>query len=136
MRKVTGVAERVQTRILASKQVRTRHNQPDSGPDPRGRKRGLTRTETAAISDYLDDSTTSLDDKGKPWLDIATDAGVKLPKTTHFNPPGLRTINPKPIQRACKDDEDIINAICEEEKELTQKQADTHLDWINKQLPQ
>jgi len=42
IRKVTGIAERVQTRILASGQVRTRHNQPDSGPDPRGKKRALT----------------------------------------------------------------------------------------------
>lgn len=134
VRKVTGVAERVQTRILASKQVRTRHNLPDSGPDPRGRKRGLTRTETAAISDYLDDSTTSLDDKGKPWLDIAEDAGIKLPQTTHFQPPGLRTIDPKPIQQACKVDEGLINAVCEEEKELTRDQADRQLDWINKQL--
>ena len=38
VRKVTGMAPRSQTRILASKQVRTIHNQPDSGPDPRGRK--------------------------------------------------------------------------------------------------
>src|SRR5579871_933429 len=45
--KITGVAPRSQTRILASKQVRTRHNQPDSGPDPRGRKRALTRIDTA-----------------------------------------------------------------------------------------
>jgi hypothetical protein len=134
VRKITGVAPRVQTRILASKQVRTRHNQPDSGPDPRGRKRAITRTETAAISDYLEDSTISLDDKGKPWLDVAQDAGVELPITTHFKPPGLRTITPKAVQRACKEDEGIINAVCEEEKELTKDQVNGRLDWIDEQL--
>ena len=66
VRKVTGVAPRSQTRILASNQARTIHNQPDSGSDPRGRKRVLMRTETAVISDYLNDSTTTLDNKGKP----------------------------------------------------------------------
>ena len=71
--------------ILASKQVKTQHNQPDSGPDAQGRKRELTCTETAAISNYLDY-------KGKPWLDIAEDAGIELPKTSYFKPPGLRTM--------------------------------------------
>jgi hypothetical protein len=66
VREVTGIAPRVQTRILASNQVRTLHNQPDSGPDPRGRKRGITRTETAAIALYLDDENVLLNNKGKP----------------------------------------------------------------------
>ena len=136
VRKVTGVAKRIQTRILASKQVRTRHNQPDSGPDLRGRKRALTWTETAAISDYLDDSTISLDDKGKPWLEITQDAGITLPKTTHFKPPGVRTVTTQTVQRACKLDEDLINAVCEEEKELTEVQAKARLNWIDEQLLQ
>jgi hypothetical protein len=136
VRKVTGVAERVQPRILASKQVRTRHNQPNSGPDPRGRKRALTRTETAAISSYLDDSTTSLNNKGKPWLDIAEDAGVILPTTTHFKPAGSRTITARTVQHSCKLDEDLISAVCEEEKELTKPQSTARLDWIDEQLPQ
>ena len=76
VRKVTGIAKRNQSRILASKQPRTLYNQPDSGPDPRGRKRCFTRSDTSTIADYLDDSTTSLDDKGAPWLDIAKEAGV------------------------------------------------------------
>jgi hypothetical protein len=134
VRKVTGVPPRNQTRILASKQVRTRHNQPDSGPDPRGKKRGLTRTDTVAIAEYLDDSAVSLYDKGKPWQDIAEEAGIKLPQTLHFKPLGLRTINPKPIQRACRDDEDIINAVCEEERKLTSAQATARTDWVNEQL--
>ncbi|KAF4625855.1 hypothetical protein G7Y89_g12307 [Cudoniella acicularis] len=92
------------------------------------KKRGLTRTETATISDYLDDSTVSLDDKGKPWLDIAEDVGITLLQTTHFKPPGLRTINPKPIQQACKIDEGLINAICEEERELIGAQASGRLE--------
>jgi hypothetical protein len=42
VRKVTGVAERIQSSILSSKETRTRHNQEDKGPDPRGRKRSIT----------------------------------------------------------------------------------------------
>lgn len=47
----------------------------------------------------------------------------------HFRPPGLHTINPKPIQKACRDDEDIINAICEEQKELTETQGEARRIW-------
>jgi hypothetical protein len=65
----------------------------------------------------------SLDDKSRPWLDIATDAGVILPETYHFKPPSMRTVTTHAIQKACKSDEGLINAICEEEKELTDKQA-------------
>jgi hypothetical protein len=122
---VTGVPSRTQTRILASKQVRTLHNEPDSGPDPRGRNRTFTRSDTSAITDYLDDETVPLDDRGKGWLDIAQGAGVILPETTHFKPYGKRTVNSHTLQEACKSDEGIINAVCEEEKELTRKQADT-----------
>jgi hypothetical protein len=130
---VTGIAPHVQTRILASKQPRTLHNQPDSGPDPRGRKRGITRSETAAIALHLDDTNISLDDKGKPWLDITEEAGVQLPKTVHFNPPGLYIINLKPVQQACRDDEDIINAVCKEEKELIESQVKVRTFWSDKQ---
>jgi hypothetical protein len=134
VRKVTGVPRRNQSRILASKEPRTLHNKPDLGPDPRGRKRALTRSETSAISDYLDDPSTSFNDKGAPWLDIAEEAGVDLPQTNHFKPPGLRTVNTKSVQLACKADEDIINAVAEEEKELTDDQATARLDWIDEQL--
>lgn len=136
IRKVTGVPERNQSRILASKQPRTCHNQPDSGPDPRGRKRAFTRSDTSAISDYLNDYTVPLDNKGLPWLDIAEQAGVDLPETSHFKPPGLRTVSTQTSQRACKADEDLINAICEEEKELTRTQAKERCDWVNEQLLQ
>jgi hypothetical protein len=84
--------------------------------------------ETAAIGSYLDDSTTSLDNKGKPWLDIAEDAGVILPTTTHLKPAGSRTVTTKTVQHSCKLDEDLINAVCEEEKELTRPQATAQLD--------
>jgi hypothetical protein len=87
---ITGVPPRSQTRIIASKQVRTLHNQP--GPDPRGRKRGLTRSDTRAIAEYLDDSNIEADDKGRPWKDIAKDAGVDLPSIHHFKPEGIQTI--------------------------------------------
>lgn len=92
VRKVTGVTERVQSRILASKEVRTRHNTVDKGPDPRGRKRCITRSETAAIASYCDDESVPLDDRGAPWRDVAEASGVQLPKTFHFKPPGYRIV--------------------------------------------
>ena len=134
VRKITGVPERNQTRILSSKQIRTFHNRPDTGPDPRGPKRVLKRSDTAAIASYLDDDTVTLDDRGAPWQDVAEAAGVSLPLTTHFKPPGSRTMTPKAIQRACKKDEDLINAVCEEEKELDARQARIRLDFADKQL--
>lgn len=134
VRKVTGVAERVQSRILASKQVRTRHNLPNSGPDPRGRKRAITRSELAAIAAYVDDESVSLNDRGAPWLDLTEASGVQLPQTYHFNPPGYRIVEPQTIRMACRDDKDMINAVYEEEKELTTSQAQAREDWSDKQL--
>jgi hypothetical protein len=75
-----------------------------------------------------------LDDRGKPWLDIAEEAGVSLPKTYHFKPPGYRTLQPQCIQRAMKEDEGFINAVCEEEKELTDKQAKARNHFTDGQL--
>jgi hypothetical protein len=135
VQKVTGVAPRIQTRILASKQPRTRHNQPDSGPDPRGQKRAITRSDTAAIAAYADDASVPLDNRGAPWLDLAEASGVQLPQTYHIKPPGYRTIEPQSVQKACKQDEDMTNAVCEEEKELTKDQAIARRDWIDVQLP-
>ena len=94
VREATGIPPRVQGRILRSNQIRTLHNEPDSGPDPRGKSRALKRSDTFAISNYLDDPTTSLQDKGQPWLDITEASAVDLPQTYHFKPPGLRTIEP------------------------------------------
>ena len=62
------------------------------------------------------------------------EAGVTLPNTYHFKPPGMRTVSTRAVQRACKSDEDLINAICEEEKELTKKQADARNDFTEIQL--
>jgi hypothetical protein len=123
-----GVPPRNQSRILASKQVRTLHNQVDQGPDPRGRKRLITRSETAAIANYLNNNLVPLDDKGKPWTDIAEASGVVLPQTYYFKTPGYCTIDPKAIQQACRDNEGIINLVCEEEKELTKAQATSRMD--------
>ncbi|TVY57689.1 hypothetical protein LCER1_G002685 [Lachnellula cervina] len=133
--KVSKVPPRSQTRILASKQVRTRHNIPDSGPDPRGRKPALTRSNCAAIADYLDSPQTSLEDKSAPWLDIAESSGLDLPETWHFKPPGFRIVNTKTIQRTYRFWEDLINAVCEEEKELTGDQASNRNEWIGEELP-
>jgi hypothetical protein len=131
---LTGVAPRDQTRIIASREVRTLHNREDIGPDPRGRKRAFTRSDTRAIADYLSDSDVDLNEKGKPWLDIAEDAGVEIPKTMHIKPPGVREIEPRSLLRAAKADEGIGNFKCPEEKLLTQKQADNRLDFKEEQL--
>ncbi|XTI82910.1 hypothetical protein V2W45_1225783, partial [Cenococcum geophilum] len=64
--KVTGVPPRTQSRILALKQPRTLYSIPDFSLDPRGRKRLITRTKTAAIANYLNDDLVLLDNKGKP----------------------------------------------------------------------
>lgn len=134
VRQVTGITESAQTRILSSKQPRTFHNFPDFGPDSRGRKRALRRSDTAAIADYLNDENVSLDDRGPPWQDVAEAAGVSLPQTIHLKPHRLRTVTPKTIQKACRDDEDIINTVCEEEKELDKKQARLCREFANKHL--
>ena len=105
---LTGVLPRNQSRILASKQVRTLYNQVNKGPDPRRRKRALKRSDTAAIADYLDDSNTTLDKKGAPWLNITEQASIKLPYTTHFKPSGLRLVNTQSVQRDYKEDKGII----------------------------
>ncbi len=77
--KVTRVAESIQSRILVLKQVRTLYNIPDSGLDPRERKRALTQSDTRVISEYLNDyNNNTLNDRGKPWLDILESAGVEI----------------------------------------------------------
>ena len=128
--KVTGIKPVTQTRILRSRQIRTLHNIPNSGPDPRGRKSAFTTQETTTIADYLQHSQTSLSDKSKPWDEIVENAGVELPQTTHFKPSGKRSINPKAIAKTMREKEDIITAVCEEEKELTTKQAQERLKWV------
>jgi hypothetical protein len=94
---VTRVPPRSQTRILASKQPRTLHKREDLGPDPRGRKRAITRSETAAIASYLEDPTTTLDNKGQSWLDLAESAGVILPKTTHIKQGKEEIVEPQTV---------------------------------------
>ena len=128
VRKVTKVPERNQTRILASKQIRTFHNRPDSRPDPRGSKRILKRSETAVITDYLDNPNVPLDDKGKPWQDITEATGVELPNTLHYKPLGHRTVCTQTIQQSYKRDEGIINTVCKEEKLLSRERCDERLD--------
>ncbi len=121
---VTNIPPRTQRNIISTGHVRTCHNVADSGPNPRGRKGAFNKSETSQVKDYLVDSTTSLDDKGAPWQDVVEDAGVALPQTYHFKPPGPRDMNSKGIQRVLKQEEGIINAVCEEEKELRQQLAD------------
>ena len=42
------------------------YNIPDLGPDPRGWKPAILRSDTAAIALYLSDDEVDIDDKGKP----------------------------------------------------------------------
>ena len=127
---VTGIPPRAQRTI---KQPRRLHNQPDIH-DPRGAKRAFWREDSATIGRYLDDLKVPLDEKGRPWQTIAIEAGVQLPETLHYRPPGTRLVNADTIQRTCKRDEGIINAICEEEKLLKPHQAASRLRWIKTQL--
>ncbi|XTI91430.1 hypothetical protein V2W45_1187888, partial [Cenococcum geophilum] len=53
------------SRILSLKQLYTRHNQPNAGPDPRGKPRSLKRSETAAIANYFNDKYIPLDIKAR-----------------------------------------------------------------------
>lgn len=61
-------------------------------------------------------------------------AGVGLLKTPHFKPAGTRTLTSQTNQRACRGDEDIINTVCKEEKELDEKQAKSRCEHTTKQL--
>ena len=131
---ITGVAPRIQSRILASKQLRTHHNHPDSGPDNRGRKKALTRAETAAIASYCEDESIPLDDRGASWSSIAVEAGVSLPSTYHSKTDSFEPLNSDSIRLQCREDEGLINAVCEEEKELGEKQAKNRQQFVDKQL--
>jgi hypothetical protein len=73
----------------------------------------------SAITDYLNNETVPLDNRGKGWLDITQGAGVILPETTHFKLYSKRIVNSHILQEAYKSDEGIINAVYKEEKELT-----------------
>jgi hypothetical protein len=68
------------------------------------------------------------------WLDLTEAFGIQLLETYHHKPLGYYTIEPPSIQTACRDDEGMINAVCEEEKELTAAQATTRTDWVDEQL--
>ena len=131
---ITGVATRVQSRILASKQLRTLHNTTDQGPDPQGRKKALKRSETAAISMYLEDDSIPLDQRGAPWPEVAKSAGISIPTTYHFKSNSYEPLTSYTIRKSCRIDEDIMNAVCEEEKELGKTQATNRLTFVDIQL--
>ena len=103
--------------------MRTLHNKPNSGPDLRGRKKALLRSDTAVIANYLDNLAVPLDDKGKPWLNILEDTGVKVLITTHFKLLSTRVMSIFIVQHSCKKDKSLINAVCDKKKELTEAQA-------------
>jgi hypothetical protein len=94
---VTDVAPQTQSRIFCEKQTQTLYNQSDSGSDLQRRKRCFIHSKTSVISNYLNDSTTSFDDKGTLWLDIAESAGVKLSETAYFKSSNNCIINFKTV---------------------------------------
>jgi hypothetical protein len=120
---ITGVAPRAQSRVVQSNECRTLYNQVEKGQDPRGRKRTVSEVATEPVANYLTDPLTSLEDKGQPWLDIVDLAGAQVDTSCS-----------KTIQRACKRDYGIINAICEEEKLLDKRQANKRLLFVDKYL--
>ena len=71
IQQATGIAERSQQRIIASKQCRTTHN---SRLKTRGRNRALTKEDTYAIAVYLDNPNLNQDSKSAPWQTIVQEA--------------------------------------------------------------
>ncbi|KAE9988994.1 hypothetical protein EG328_003310 [Venturia inaequalis] len=122
---ISGVLPRDQSTVFRNKEsVRTLHNKPDSGPDPRGRKRVFTREDTRQIARYADGpiEEVSMEDKSAPWQTITEDAGVPLLQTLHKNEYGQftvwRDVEPQTIARSMKTDENFVTAVAKEEKEL------------------
>lgn len=112
IQELTGVSIRQQSEILSSKEVRTFHSLQS---ETRGRPSALTRSDVDAIALYLDDETVSKDDKGKPWRDVARNAGVELPSTFHLNTESYKTISNQTIQKEMYK-EGFTNAIAATEK--------------------
>jgi hypothetical protein len=52
----------------------------------------------------------------------------------HFKPPGYRMVETQTCQRACLHDEGLINAVCDEEKDLTLAQENTREEYSKAQL--
>jgi hypothetical protein len=50
----------------------------------------------------MDDPSVSIDDLGAPWRNLAESAGVSLPESYYFKPPGRRIVTLLTIQRTCK----------------------------------
>jgi hypothetical protein len=62
--KLTGASICSQSRIAASKEVRTLYNRTDNSQDPCSRLPALTQTDIAAIERYLSDENKPLEDRG------------------------------------------------------------------------
>ena len=45
---------------------------------------------------------------------------MKVLNTTHFKPPRTRAVSIFIVQHSCKEDKGLINAVYDEEKELTE----------------
>ena len=54
--------------------------------------------------------------------------------TTHFKPPSTRAVSTFTVQHSCKEDEGLINTVCDEEKKLTEVQAEGRRIFSYEQL--
>lgn len=118
---IFGVTLRTTERIVTSKQVHTRHNIPDSGPEPRGPTRDITRQETATVGSYLDNA--DIEAGSAPWHEIFAEAGVKKDN-----------LSGKTLKRAMREDEDIGSYKAAVKEELPPYIKRKRLDWCKKQL--
>ena len=122
--KTFNVPLRTVTRVCASKQVHTRYNKPDSGPDPRGRLRKLTRQETATVGTYLD--AAPLEEASAHWHDVFHEAGVDKVDTQQISVSTLR--------RSMRIDENIRACKAAKKDSLPPRICKARLAWVDKML--
>ncbi|KAI9695161.1 MAG: FACT complex subunit [Bogoriella megaspora] len=74
---ISGISPREQQHIYTSKEIRTRHHNPDEMADPRGRPSALPRQDTAAIGYWFDDETVSFEEESfdNIYLDLSKQNG-------------------------------------------------------------
>jgi hypothetical protein len=71
-----NVSTRTIQRIEASHEARTTHNIPDSGPDPRGRRRKFTLQDAQGVTNFLEEQ--SFEGRQRSWKTIAFEAGYEV----------------------------------------------------------
>jgi hypothetical protein len=69
-------------------------------------------------------------------LALAREAGIDIPDTLYSRMDTYESLNERSIQKHYRTNENLINAVCEEEKELLEIQANNPLDFADTQLKQ